>query len=83
MTNGNNLTHHGNLKEFLESENGTDFGHLLNDTLERRVIAVENAEQTAYGRTKQRRQIIRMIAEHVESIVYELIIFRKIEPMSD
>ena len=68
MTNGNNLTDHGSLTEFLESENGTDFGHLLNETLVRRVIAVENTEQTEYGRTKQRRQIIRMIAERVGEI---------------
>ena len=54
-----------NLATYLEEERDSDFGKLLNDTVKRRVIVVENSEETMYGRREQRLQVIRMIAANM------------------
>ena len=65
ITNGKNLYMKTNLATYLEEERDSDFGKLLNDTVKRRVIVVENSEETMYGRREQRLQVIRMIAANM------------------
>ena len=63
FSHGEEVAKHGSLLDYLEREMSCPFGQLLNNTLNRRVIAVESdSGLTDYFRAEQRKQVIRLIA---------------------